>query len=142
MCVMALNIINEKIYTFLWFWFVIIGVITLLGLIWRILTYSLHSRSHMFNRLVFSTSCPGKLNPWQIMYVTKECHFSDWLFLYYLSKNMDGLVFLKLFIQMAESLDNEKHPPETPVDEKAILKEELLKEDLLDKKSLLDDHEI
>lgn len=53
---------------------------------------------------------------------------------------MDGLVFLKLFIQMAESLDKEKHPTETEsINDKELLKEELLKEDLLDKKSLLDD---
>jgi hypothetical protein len=41
---MALNIINEKIYTFLWFWFIILTILSGLGLIWRVLTMTLHSR--------------------------------------------------------------------------------------------------
>jgi hypothetical protein len=28
LCVLPLNIINEKIYVFLWFWFVIVSIIT------------------------------------------------------------------------------------------------------------------
>ena len=44
LCVMALNIVNEKIYTFLWFWFIILAIVTGLSLVWRILTMVLHSR--------------------------------------------------------------------------------------------------
>lgn len=38
LCVMALNIINEKIYTILWFWYLFVLFATILGLIWRVLT--------------------------------------------------------------------------------------------------------
>lgn len=44
LCVMALNVINEKIYTFLWFWFLLLLVVTSLALIWRILTVCLHGK--------------------------------------------------------------------------------------------------
>lgn len=44
LCVMALNVINEKIYTFLWFWFLILLVVTSLALVWRILTVCLHGK--------------------------------------------------------------------------------------------------
>lgn len=31
LCVMALNIIHEKIYTVLWFWFLILFIVSVLG---------------------------------------------------------------------------------------------------------------
>lgn len=48
LCIMALNVVNEKIYIFLWYWFIILAVITGLGLLWRILTMILHSRLLLF----------------------------------------------------------------------------------------------
>ena len=36
MCVLSMNIVNEKIYIFLWFWFIILAVITGVNLIFRI----------------------------------------------------------------------------------------------------------
>lgn len=44
LCVMALNVINEKIYTFLWFWFVLLLGVTSFALLWRLLTIYLHSK--------------------------------------------------------------------------------------------------
>ena len=37
LCVLQLNILNEKIYVFLWFWFVIVSAISGLKLIYRLL---------------------------------------------------------------------------------------------------------
>lgn len=44
LCVMALNIINEKIFIVLWFWYVVMSVVTALSILWRILTVLLYSR--------------------------------------------------------------------------------------------------
>ena len=38
LCVLAMNIINEKIYIFLWFWFVALSVWTGLQIMFRIVT--------------------------------------------------------------------------------------------------------
>ncbi|XP_011300256.1 innexin inx7 [Fopius arisanus] len=106
LCIMALNIVNEKIYTFLWFWFIILAVITGLALVWRILTMILHARSIGFNRLIFSMACPGKYNPWDVLRVTHEYHFGDWLFLYYIAKNLDNYVFKELLEQLAHDMED------------------------------------
>ncbi|XP_072398199.1 innexin inx7 isoform X1 [Diabrotica undecimpunctata] len=105
MCVMALNIINDKIYTALWFWFIFLFICSVLGLIWRIITYILHARSRGFNRMIFSSSCPGKLNPWRVLNVTRTPSYSDWLFLVYLSKNVDPLVFKEIFVGIAQDYE-------------------------------------
>ncbi|XP_071860492.1 innexin 7 [Bombus fervidus] len=104
LCVMALNIVNEKIYIFLWYWYIILSVITGLGLLWRLLTMVLHARSVTFNKLVFSMACPGRYNPWNVLAVTNECHYGDWVFLYYIAKNLDNYVFKELLQKLAEDL--------------------------------------
>ena len=38
MCVLPINIVNEKIYLFLWFWFCFLSVISVLGLVYRLAT--------------------------------------------------------------------------------------------------------
>ncbi|XP_001604008.2 innexin inx7 [Nasonia vitripennis] len=105
LCVMALNIINEKIYTFLWFWFIILAILTALGLAWRLLTMMLHSRSTYFNKMVFKIACPGKYNPWDVLKVTNEYYFGDWLFLYYIAKNVENYVFKELLQGLAQDLE-------------------------------------
>merc|ERR1712079_543463 len=43
MCVLALNIINEKIYVTLWFWFIILAVLTALYLLYVLAVISVPS---------------------------------------------------------------------------------------------------
>ncbi|XP_074025552.1 innexin inx7 isoform X2 [Leptinotarsa decemlineata] len=112
MCVMALNIINDKIYTGLWFWFIFLLICSILGLIWRLLTIILHARSTTFNKFVFANSCPGRLNPWKTLAVSNYGNFSDWLFLVYLSKNIDPLVFREIFQGIAEDLQEKRNEGE------------------------------
>ena len=45
LCVLPLNIINEKIYVFLWFWFIILTVITGMQVIYRFVTKTILERS-------------------------------------------------------------------------------------------------
>ena len=38
LCVLGLNIINEKIYIMLWFWFVFLSTVSAMQMVWRILS--------------------------------------------------------------------------------------------------------
>lgn len=44
LCVLALNIIHEKIYVILWFWYIIMVVVTIGSIIWRFMSLALFSR--------------------------------------------------------------------------------------------------
>ncbi|XP_055677513.1 innexin inx7 [Lutzomyia longipalpis] len=104
LCVMALNVMNEKIYTFLWFWFIVLLAVTLASFTWRFLTWILHSRSTKFNGFIFSMACPGRLHPMDMAVIKKTLIFSDWLFLYYIAKNLDPPVFRELLSSLVIEL--------------------------------------
>lgn len=105
MCVMALNIINEKIYAVLWFWFVFVLIpVSVAALVWRAVQYLLHS-SEPFNRLLLREASPGvRLDPVDLAVIARQTTYSDWLFMYYLSGNMDGAVFRDLLHSFATGL--------------------------------------
>ncbi|XP_014359474.2 innexin inx7 [Papilio machaon] len=110
LCVMALNIIHEKIYTILWFWFLFLFIASLLAVIWRVISFFMYRRSLKFNQLVFRQVSPGKFDPHNVLHVVNGCQFGDWLFLYYLAKNMKTSVFQQLYARVAEELEKRELP--------------------------------
>ncbi|CAG5034987.1 unnamed protein product [Parnassius apollo] len=112
LCVMALNIIHEKIYTILWFWFLFLFIASLLAVIWRAISFFLYRRSLKFNQMVFRNVATGKFDPHNVISVVNGCEFADWLFLYYLAKNMKSSVFQELYMRLAEELEKRELPYE------------------------------
>ena len=39
------------------------------------------------------------MNPWDVCVVTNEFYFSDWLFLYYLARNMEPYLFRQMLLE-------------------------------------------
>ncbi|CAG4927617.1 unnamed protein product [Colias eurytheme] len=110
LCVMALNIIHEKIYVILWFWFLILFILSLLAVIWRFVSFFMFRRSLKFNEIVFRHVSKSKFNPYNVINVVNGCEFGDWLFLYYLAKNMKSATFHELFRGVAEELEKRDMP--------------------------------
>jgi len=100
LCVLPLNIVNEKIYVFLWFWFIIVAVVSGVSLIYRILTifgsqirmYLLRAKSRLSD-------------PRQIDTISQKCQIGDWFVLYQLGKNMDPLIYRELITELARKLE-------------------------------------
>ncbi|XP_031636050.1 innexin inx7 [Contarinia nasturtii] len=118
LCVMALNIIHEKIYVILWFWYWIMLVVSLGSIVWRLTTMLMYSRSMWFNRVLFSSTCPGRLNTKHLATVVRHISYSDWLFLYYLATNMEAFVFCDLLADLAAEFRQQY------VDEQEVLNNE------------------
>jgi hypothetical protein len=87
-CVLPVNIMNEKIYVFLWFWFLLLTVVTLCGLLYHIFfmmapgVIKLYLKSRTLNQKDLHLDDIGRV-----------CEFGDWKLLYLLARNMEPLVF-------------------------------------------------
>jgi len=96
MCILALNIMNEKIYTFIWFWFIILAVITSLDFAYRAAILSLPSLRTAIMRTRLTTPHKDDAD-----LLTLCCSIGDWVLLDFLSKNMDTMGFSIVVSKMA-----------------------------------------
>jgi len=99
LCILPLNIVNEKIYIFLWFWFVFLSIITGVILIYRLaiilfphLRYmTLRSRARLTDR-------------YHLRLFMDVAKVGDWFLIYLLCKNMDPLNFRELMQEFIKEI--------------------------------------
>lgn len=51
--------------------------------------------------MVFAAGCPGRVNSKDLAIVTRHISYADWVFLYYLAKNMEPYVFQNFLSELA-----------------------------------------
>ena len=99
MCILPLNIINEKVYIFLWFWCIILILLTVLVTPYRILliisprlrAHQMYLRFRMLKREVINI-------------IIKKSQVGDWLVIYLLGQNIDSLIFKEVIQELARKL--------------------------------------
>ncbi|XP_076062703.1 innexin inx2-like [Oratosquilla oratoria] len=110
MCVMALNIINEKIYIFLWFWFIILSAITFLALLYRLLVFCVPSiRTGLLLKRA-RLHLKGETEA-----LRRRLHVGDYFVLYLLSKNLEMVSYSELLEQVSARLANRAVHPDFEV---------------------------
>ena len=109
LCILPLNIVNEKIYIFLWFWYLLLGLLTAFVLLFRVIiiisprmrAYLFYMRFRLVNREVVNT-------------IIRRSKMGDWFLLYMLGQNMDTLIFKEVMHDLAKRLGHtSKHYGET-----------------------------
>lgn len=98
LCILPVNIINEKIYIFLWFWFVFLAVISGGLLIYRIIV--LLCEGFREKVLVHRARLTERED---IEIILGNCDIGDWFLLYMLCKNMDPLHYRELASKLSNS---------------------------------------
>lgn len=99
LCVLTVNVLNEKIYLILWFWFLSVCILSGIAIVFRILTccipalrlYMLHSKARFLSRR-------------EIDYILCRFEIGDWFLFYQLSKNIDPLIFEEICHNLATKL--------------------------------------
>ncbi|KAK6636954.1 hypothetical protein RUM43_010618 [Polyplax serrata] len=100
-CILPLNVVNEKIYVFLWFWFLGLGLLTLGVILYRMViimsprmrVYLLRLRFRLVRRDAISV-------------LVKESKMGDWFLFYMLGVNVDSIVFRDVMHDLAKRLQH------------------------------------
>lgn len=102
LCILPLNIINEKIYIFLWFWFVVLAVISGWVIIERMVIIFFPHFRYLYLR-----SAARLADRNDIREVLDHSRIGDWFILHLLAKNLDSLHFRELVKELRNSLSEE-----------------------------------
>ena len=102
MCVLALNIINEKIYVALWFWFIVLAVLTSLYLLYVLAVISVPAMRKVLLERNAKHDFKGRIDP-----IMKKAQMGDWFILFLLSKNMDSVLFKDFVTKLGDKLKTE-----------------------------------
>ncbi|CAL8137980.1 unnamed protein product [Orchesella dallaii] len=91
MCILAINIINEKIYVFLWFWFIILFCLGLLAVLYRVAVFAFPGIRNLLIRRRTDPRYRDALN-----YVLRGMSYPDWFVLRKLNDNINTIRFGEL----------------------------------------------
>lgn len=104
LCVLPLNIVNEKIYVFLWFWFLLLTLVSGLSLIYRgVVIIGPKFRYYLLKARSRTSSHE------QMQIISDKCQIGDWFILYQLGKNIDPLIYKQLISDLASRLQGKDH---------------------------------
>lgn len=98
MCILPINIINEKIYVFLWFWFYMVALVSVFAVIYRLFVYLMRPMR------VYITSSRSKLvNERSLANVVSRLSIGDWFMIDLLAKNMASSNFRDFIAALEET---------------------------------------
>lgn len=98
LCVLPINIINEKIYIFLWFWFIIVAILSGLAILYRFLLIIVPRLRAM--QLTIQARLTESVD---VKVVTNESGFGDWFLLHQLGESIDSDYFDVVIQSLARS---------------------------------------
>lgn len=99
LCILTENVVNERIYIFLWFWFYLLAIISAMVVLYRVaLLTSPALRLSMFR----SWSLMNR--PEDVELVNEKLHIGDWMLLHGLWKNINPLIYKQLVSGIAHRI--------------------------------------
>ena len=107
MCILSQNIINQKIYLAIWFWYAFLFIIASIHLTFRICTMFLpRVQSYILEvRCYTRKKKEMKLTIHQIM---EKCYIGDWFLLHQLSKNVNAHFFRAFLEELKHQISSPK----------------------------------
>lgn len=104
-CLLPLNIVNEKIYVFLWFWLVILSVLSGLALVYRIVSLLFPMARTFILRQMVPNRSSAEAVVWRIPY-------GGFFMLSLLSKNIECFLFNDVLDELSHRLRHDAKSPD------------------------------
>lgn len=99
LCVLPLNVLSEKIFIFLWFWYIMVAVFTGMSLVYRIATIAAPPFRKILLRIRSTLTHASVVDG-----ITSKCQVGDWFLLYQLAKNMDPIIYKEFLHELSVSM--------------------------------------
>jgi len=99
LCLLPLNILNEKIFILQWFWFIMLACLFGLLILYRILLIALPS---LRPRIMHQHNKAVPLDVFQSF--TQRTSIGDWWIMYVLSRNIDPLIYGNIMSKLAKEI--------------------------------------
>lgn len=97
LCVLSLNIINEKIYIMLFVWFVFLATVTAMWITWRLASIF----SGRIREFILRGQSRLLAKPDDIMIVCNNLSLGDWFILVQIGNNIDTMLYCDVIHQIA-----------------------------------------
>ncbi|KAK4874952.1 hypothetical protein RN001_014312 [Aquatica leii] len=99
LCILPINVVNEKLFIFLWFWFFLLSGLSVLSIMYRIIVlfvprfrvYLLMAQVHYMSRSSAEV-------------IVKRLSYGDYFILYQMGKNLNPLIYKDLVTGIASTL--------------------------------------
>ncbi|XP_045764997.1 innexin inx3 [Maniola jurtina] len=109
LCVLALNILNEKIFIFLWFWFIILSIVSGLALVYSAAVILLPSTRETILKRRFRFGSPNGVEA-----LVRKTQVGDFLLLHLLGQNISLRVFGEVLDELGRRLHLGSNAPSAP----------------------------
>ncbi|XP_012340142.1 innexin inx1-like [Apis florea] len=101
LCILPLNIVNEKTYIFIWFWYTILSILLIGLMVYRAaIIFAPAVRPRLLclsSRLLSIETCNS---------ISKKIDLGDWWLLYILSSNMDSLIYRDFLQELTKKMSD------------------------------------
>lgn len=104
LCVLSLNILNEKLFTVLWFWLIFLTFVTILSLVYRFLVV-LFPQFRMLLLMAQTKSLGSK----QAKHIISLLSYGDFFLLYHLGNNINPIIYGELIMAIYDAIKNKAH---------------------------------
>ena len=104
-CILALNVINDKVFVLIWIWFCVMVFAGSLRVVARSFQLSSSKVRYFYISLRMGSFMKANVYKKQVMHYIYNCSLGDWFVLYQLSKNVNKRFFGEFITLVALTVD-------------------------------------